>query len=105
MLNPHRTKRPSPLILANRYADKSNSGLELHTRSRYKPSFPYKELSMDLIAFGFALIAATAFAQPPMVKPANLVGQSQESRIDGTRVNGVIYFDAPNHSAPNLLRR
>jgi hypothetical protein len=60
---------------------------------------------MDVIAVGIALIAAATFAHPPMTSPVRLNTQSQESRIEGIRANGVIYFDGPIHSTPNLLRR
>ena len=60
---------------------------------------------MDLIAVGISLIAAATFAHPPTSAHSNSAAPSQESRIEGIRANGVIYFDAPIHSAPDLLRR
>ena len=58
---------------------------------------------MDGIAAGFVIAAAIIFIRPPIV-PVAPPAPNSESRIDGIRVNGVIYFDAQLDATPNILR-
>jgi hypothetical protein len=61
---------------------------------------------MDGIAACLAITAMTIFTS--MNSPAEIAIEqsvtSQEAHIDGIKLNGVIYFDAPIHNSATYLR-
>ncbi len=59
---------------------------------------------MDGIATGFAIIAVMIFIPPPATTPAVSPAHHHESRTDEIHAHGVIYYDAPISSVPNILR-
>lgn len=59
---------------------------------------------MNGFAIALAIVAATNFMLPPTTESSNRESHRQQAKIDGTRLNGVIYYDAPISSIPTLRR-